>query len=354
MAPERTTDEIAIRTVGRVGRITLTRPKALNALTHAMAGAIETALDAWQEERAVELIVVDSEGDKAFCAGGDIQHLYRTGMEGDYETGRAFWADEYRLNARIANSAIPYVPIMNGIVMGGGVGISAHGKPRLVTDNTMLAMPECGIGLVPDVGGSFILSRAPGHLGEFLAMTGWRMKAADAILAGFADRYVPAARLPELKERLEESGDLSALEQASEMPEPSSLRGERERIDRHFAGASALECLHSLEADESEFAGKAAAMIRKGCPLSVACAFEIVRRVRELPTLEDALAQEYRFTYRSMSEGEFLEGIRAQVIDKDRTPNWRVPRLEDVTAPMIEAMLAPLGDNELDLGGSKP
>jgi len=178
--------EIHIRVVNGVGRITLNRPKALNALSYEMCVAIEDALDEWVEGGEVKLIVIDAEGDRAFCAGGDIADLYERGMAGDFEFGQKFWADEYRLNAKIANLSIPYVALMDGITMGGGVGISAHGSDRLVTERSMIAMPECGIGLVPDVGGSYLLAKAPGHLGEFLAMTGYRMNAGDAVLAGFA------------------------------------------------------------------------------------------------------------------------------------------------------------------------
>ena len=184
------TNDISIRIVNRVGRITLTRPKALNALTYAMALAIEAALDEWVEGDEVDLVLIDGAGERAFCAGGDIQQLYDTGRAGDFSYGRKFWADEYRLNAKIANLPFPYVAVMDGITMGGGVGISAHGSDRIVTERSMIAMPECGIGLVPDVGGSFILSRAPGHLGEYLAMTGHRMGPGDAVLAGFGDSQI--------------------------------------------------------------------------------------------------------------------------------------------------------------------
>ncbi len=338
--------EIFIRKAGRTGRITLNRPKALNALTYEMALAIDEALDRWQAEGSVDLIVIDAEGDKAFCAGGDLTELYRRGKNGDFAYGRQFWSDEYRLNAKIANSPVPYISVMDGITMGGGVGISAHGSHRIVTERSMIAMPECGIGLVPDVGGSLLLARAPGHLGEFLAMTGWRMNAADSIFAGFADLYCNASDVPALIVELEGGADIAILaDRASDAPD-APLEAQRETIDGHFHHETALECLQSLEADSSEFAQKAAAMARKACPLSVACAFAMIRKARDFSTVEEALAHEYRFTYRSQSDGQFIEGVRALIIEKDRDPKWRPDRLEEIDPAQVEQMLAPLGDDE--------
>ncbi|MFZ2103077.1 MAG: enoyl-CoA hydratase/isomerase family protein [Oricola sp.] len=341
--------DIRIREAGRTGRITLSRPKALNALNYEMATAIEAALDRWREDGSVDLIVIDAEGERAFCAGGDIAHMHATGTAGDFAYGRKFWADEYRLNAKIANLSTPYVAVMDGIVMGGGVGISAHGSHRIVTERSMIAMPECGIGLVPDVGGTRILAHAPGHLGEFLGMTGWRMTCADAILAGFADVFVAGDDLPALKAALEEAASPAALDRFRRAPDDAPLAQHLAAIDRHFGHDTALECLQSLEGDGSEFAQKAAKMIRQACPLSVACSFEMVRRARKMTTIEDVLALEYRFTFRSMSDGDFIEGIRAQIIEKDRNPKWRIARLEDVGRETIDAMLAWLGGEELKL-----
>ncbi|MCI5076136.1 enoyl-CoA hydratase/isomerase family protein [Oricola sp.] len=344
-----TDEDIDIRETGRCGRITLTRPKALNALSYDMAMAIEAALDRWQADEAVDMILVDAEGDRAFCAGGDIAAMHSTGTAGDFSYGRTFWSDEYRMNAKIAHSTIPYVAIMDGIVMGGGAGISVHGSHRVVTERSMVAMPECGIGLIPDVGCSLYLARAPEHLGEFLAMTGWRMDAGDAIHAGFADVAVRSDDLPALKARLEETADPRAIDAFADAPGGAGLAPWLETIDRHFGRATALDCLRSLEADPSEFAQKAAGMIRRSCPISLACAFELIRDVRNADTVEEALRREYRFTYRSMSQGEFLEGVRAQIIEKDRDPKWRIARLDDVTPAQVDAMLAPLGDDELTL-----
>jgi len=342
-------DDIHIRIVNRVGRITLNRPKALNALTYDMCTAIEAALDGWVAGENVDMVVIDAEGDRAFCAGGDISDLYASGKSGDFTFGRTFWADEYRLNAKIANLAIPYVAIMDGITMGGGVGIAVHGSDRVVTERSMIAMPECGIGLVPDVGGSMTLSRAPGHLGEFLAMTGYRMGPGDAVLAGFGDVQVSSADLGTMITRLEETADLSAIAEFAQPADRPGLEAHMVSINEHFSQETALQCLQSLEADGGDWALETVKLVRKSCPLSVACAFEIVRKARKLHAIEEVLALEYRFTARSMSDGEFIEGVRAQIIDKDRKPQWQTARLEDVTAEQIAAMLAPLGELELNL-----
>lgn len=341
--------DIHIRKAGKVGRITLNRPKALNALTYEMCAAIESALDEWVAGDEIEMIVIDAEGERAFCAGGDIADLYESGKAGDFEFGRKFWADEYRLNAKIANCPVPYVAIMDGITMGGGVGISVHGSDRIVTERSMIAMPECGIGLVPDVGGSLTLAKAPGHLGEYLAMTGYRMGPGDAALAGFGDVQVAGGDLPAMIARLEKTADLSVLAEFAGPADAPALQPHLDAINNHFSKGSALECLQSLEADDSDWARETVKLIRRCSPLSVGCTFEIIRAVRAVPTIEDALEREYRFTYRSMSDGDFLEGIRAQIIDKDRQPNWKTARLEDVTQDQIAAMLAPLGEAELNL-----
>lgn len=334
--------EIDIRVEGKAGRITLNRPKALNALTYAMANAIEAALLAWRDDPAVTLIIIDAQGERAFCAGGDIEDLYRSGMAGDFGFGRKFWSDEYRLNALIAGYPKPFIAFMQGFVMGGGVGISCHGSHRIVCESTQIAMPECGIGLVPDVGGSFLLANAPGRMGEYFGMTGARMNAGDALCAGFADSFIPADHWPELKSELTRSGMVDCIDRFETAAPQSHVAALADAIDMSFAGKSALECVTALEASGEEWAVGAARLIRKGCPLSVACAFEIIGRVRDMQTVEQALEQELCFTWRSMSDGEFLEGIRAQIIDKDRNPQWRVARLEDVTPEMIAAMLAPV------------
>lgn len=338
---------VIIRKAGRAGRITLAKPKALNALDHQMALAIEAALDAWSRDDGVDIVVIDALGDKAFCAGGDIAALYRAGKAGDFLPARRFFADEYRLNRTIARYEKPYVALMDGIVMGGGVGLSAHGDRRIVTERSMVAMPECGIGLIPDVGGTLVLGEAPGRLGEYLGLTGYHMKAADAILAGFADHCLPSSEIPRALARLEETGDPGAIDAMFETPDEGVLAGRREAIDRFFAEADTAAILAALEADGSDFAVETARSIRRGSPLSAAVTLELVRAARADPTIETALAREYRYTFRAQEKGDFLEGTRAVVIDKDRSPQWPEKRIEDLSRERVEAMLAPLGDDEL-------
>lgn len=335
-------DDIHIRVQGRAGRITLTRPEALNALTYEMALAIEQALMDWRDDDAVFLVVIDAEGDRAFCAGGDIEDLYNSGKAGDFDFGRKFWSDEYRLNALIAGYPKPYVALMQGFVMGGGVGISCHGSHRIVCETTQIAMPECGIGLVPDVGGSRLLALAPGHAGEYLGTTGARMDAADAIHAGFADIFVERERWSELVTVLCNTGEAERVVGYSSAQGDAALATLRARIDEIFSAPSALACVQALEQAEDDWAQKTAKAMRRGCPLSVACGFELIRMNREVSDMRAALDNELRFTWRSMSHGEFIEGIRAQIINKDRNPQWQTPRLEEVTPRKIAAMLAPL------------
>ncbi|MEM7178849.1 MAG: enoyl-CoA hydratase/isomerase family protein [Pseudomonadota bacterium] len=341
--------ELLVRKEGHAGRITLNRPHALNALTYDMLMSIEQALDAWETDSDVSLVLIDAVGDKAFAAGGDIVDLYRTGREGDYAFGRKFWADEYRVNARIARYAKPHVAVMTGFTMGGGVGISAHGSHRIVTDGSQVAMPECGIGLVPDVGGSKLLADAPGHLGEFLGMTSTRMGPGDAIYAGFADDYVPPDRLEQLAARLVETGNPDEISHLSAEAPPATLAALQAEIDAVFSAETVTDILHRLADHPADWAARALKALRRNCPLSVACTLAMVRNARDMATIEEALAQEYRFIWRCMEEGEFLEGIRAAVIDKDRNPQWARPRLEDITEADVAHMLSPPPGGDLVL-----
>jgi enoyl-CoA hydratase/carnithine racemase len=321
--------------------VTLNRPKSLNALTYEMASELEAALRRWATDASVAIVLVNAAGDRAFCAGGDIQDLYASGKAGDFDYGRRFWADEYRLNAFIANYPKPYVAIMDGIVMGGGVGVSAHGSHRVVTERTVLAMPECSIGLIPDVGASWRLAHAPGHVGDYVGLTGTRLGPGDAIYAGFADHFVSTTRLEEMKGTLVETGDAAAIADFAEAPTAGELAEHRRAIDAAFGRSDVLAIIAALEADGSGWAGKTLAALRRGSPLSVACAFEVIRRARQAARIEDALAMEYRFASRCMEHGDFLEGIRAAIIDKDRKPAWTHGRIEEVPPDGVAAMLAP-------------
>ena len=339
--------DLHIRKVGCAGRITLTRPQALNAMTYDMALAIEDALDQWRDDDTVKLVIIDATGDKAFCAGGDIQQLYDSGQAGDFAYGQRFWADEYRLNAKIAEYPKPYVAFMQGFTMGGGVGISCHGSHRVVCENSQIALPECSIGLVPDVGGSLLLARASGRLGEYLGTTATRMGPEDAIFAGFADSYITVDRWSDLITQLEINADLKAIEDASETPPQGTLSGLLPDISAHFGGETLTDILNSLRADDSEFAGQALKKLSRNSPLAIGSALEMIHRLRG-PTadIRKALELEYRFTYRAMEHGDFLEGIRAQIIDKDRNPKWQ-HNLETPPTLAVTKMLMPLGKQKL-------
>ncbi|QXI64323.1 Crotonyl-CoA hydratase [Paracoccus marcusii] len=328
-------DDLTIRTAGRAGRITFTRPKALNALTHAMARAIHDALDNWRDDPAVALVIIDAEGDRAFCAGGDIAAVYHAGRAGDHQVGRDFFRDEYRMNAAIADFPKPIVAFMQGFVMGGGVGVGGHASHRIVGDTTRIAMPESGIGLIPDVGGTWLLGRAPGRIGEYLAMTGGRMTAGDAIHAGFADMYVPEADWPGLIAMLEDSGDVTGLRGH---PAPAGTLDRRDLSA--FGGRTLADITAALqEAGDDE----SLEALRRNSPLSMAAGLAMVRAARGDDCMQQSLSREYRFTARATAESDFLEGVRAQIIDKDRKPVWR----RDASDDTLRAMLAPLGDDEL-------
>ena len=337
--------DIDIRIEGKIGRITLDRPDALNALTYDMTSAVEVALDDWANDDRVALILIDAAGDKAFCAGGDIQQMYETASAGDYEFGRKFWRDEYRMNAKLANFPKPFIALMQGFTMGGGVGVSCHGSHRVVCENSQIAMPECGIGLVPDVGGSLLLARAPGRLGEYLGTTGTRMNAGDAIYCGFADYYIPREKWAELTALLVKTGDWTQVDAMAEAAPSSPLASQQTKIDTYFGGQTANDILRGMH--ENDWCAKAEKAMRRSCPLSVAATIELVHRARALDKIELVLAQEYRFTHRSASDGDFVEGIRAAIIDKDRNPQWAIPTLEKVTDLKVTQMLLPLGDDEL-------
>ena len=342
--------DIDIRITGQAGRITLTRPQALNAMTYEMCLAIERAFDDWRSDDAVKLIVIDAEGDRAFCSGGDIAELYATGTKGDYAYGRTFWADEYRLNHKIFSYPKPVVSFLQGFTMGGGVGIGCHGSHRVVGETSQIAMPECGIGLVPDVGGTLMLALAPGRLGEYLGITGTRMNAADAIFAGFADHYIPELKWPDLIAALEENGTPDALNAVEETAPDATLEPALDQINAFFAGERLGDILTLLKNADSAFATQTLKKTARNSPLSMAATVEILHRLRGPSlTLEKALDLEYRFTYRAMEKGDFLEGIRAAIIDKDRNPQWQYSDM-DVPLAAVSSMLQPLGPDALKLG----
>ena len=345
--------DILLRRIGRAGRATLNRPEALNALSHGMCKVLDAALIGWAADPAVDLVVIDAAGPKAFCAGGDIAELYAQGTAGNFAFGRNFWRDEYRMNDRIDRYAKPVVVLIQGFCMGGGVGVACHASHRIVGESAQIAMPECAIGLVPDVGGSALLARAPGRLGAYLGMTGTRMGPGDAIHAGFADLFVPEADWPALIATLCDTGNVAAISRASRpLPAPATLPALQEKIDRHFEAVALEKVLASLASDHSDFARGTLKSLSRAAPLAAAVTLAMQQRLGPTPTLRDALELEYRVTFRAQADTDFLEGIRAMIIDKDRKPRWRHSAV--VPATEIAALLAPLGPDTLTFPDTQP
>jgi enoyl-CoA hydratase len=323
---------------GRVAEIALNRPRAINALTHAMVIEIQTALDEWAADDEVRTVLLTGRGQRGLCAGGDIVSLYRDMRDGDGSASEAFWRAEYRLNAAIGRYPKPFVAIMDGVTLGGGVGLSGHASHRIVTERSAVGMPETAIGYVPDVGGTWLLAHAPGELGAYLGMTARHMGAADAILAGFADRFVPSARLPRLVAELETTDAATAVARCAEEPPPGRLAADLSWIDRAFSAATAGEIVARLRAD----AGNAAALetadaICANSPTAVTVTLEALRRAATLPALEAALEQELRVSLHAVTTWDFREGIRARLIDKDGRPEWRPATLDEVDAVEVAA-----------------
>lgn len=340
--------DIIIRKTGRAGHITLNRPQALNALTWDMCLAIENALAAWRDDSNVALIIIDGAGNRAFCSGGDIAEMYAAGQRADIDYGRRFWRDEYRLNAKIHNYAKPIVTFLHGFTMGGGVGVGCHATHRIVCEDSQIAMPECSIGLVPDVGGSLILARAPGRCGTYLGLTGDRMDTSDAIYAGFADSFVPHAQWDTLKATLIDTGDTAAILSATQMPQVARLAGWQSEIDSCFAGDTLADFFRAMPDDAGPAITHARKLMNRNAPLAMAVGAHIIEQARHNSSIEDALDREFCYTYRCVAQGDFIEGIRAAIIDRDRKPTWQHKSWQDVPASEVFRMTAPLGTNALD------
>ncbi|WP_266998289.1 enoyl-CoA hydratase/isomerase family protein [Streptomyces sp. NBC_00354] len=336
-------DTVLLATDGRTGLITLNRPRALNALTHPMVLRIDEALRAWEQDSAVDQVLIRGAGERGLCAGGDIRAIHDDAKAGTAASA-GFWRDEYRLNARIARYPKPYVALMDGIVMGGGVGVSAHGSVRVVTERSRVAMPETGIGFVPDVGGTYLLGRAPGLLGTHLALTGTAVGAADALLCGLADHFVPADRLPELTAALAGSPAGEVPAHFAGTPAPGELAGQRAWIDRCYAADTVEEIVERLLAEGDPAAKETAETILAKSPTSLKVTLTALRRARGLGSLERVLEQEFRVSCHALRAPDLVEGIRAQVVDKDRNPRWSPPALADVTDADVERFFAPLGE----------
>ncbi|WP_415949411.1 enoyl-CoA hydratase/isomerase family protein [Streptomyces sp. KLOTTS4A1] len=342
------TDDVLVRTEGHAAHLVLNRPRALNALDHPMVGAIDAALTAWEQDPSVATVVLSGAGERGLCAGGDIRAIHDDAKAGG-SASAAFWRDEYRLNARIARYPRPYVALMDGIVMGGGVGLSAHGAHRVVTERSRIAMPETTIGFVPDVGGTYLLSRAPGLLGTHLALTGTAVGAADALLCGLADHFVPSSDLPELRADLGRLPADEALERWARPAPEGELAAAREWIDACYAAATVEEIIERLLDCGVLAAKEAATALQSKSPTALKVTLEAVRRARELDSLEEVLVQEFRVSCAAHAMPDLVEGIRAQVIDKDRSPRWSPADLASVPAADVERFFAPVA-HELELG----
>ncbi|MFD1744925.1 enoyl-CoA hydratase/isomerase family protein [Rhizobium helianthi] len=325
--------DLTVRVEGRVGYITLTRAKVLNAVNHTIVSVMTEALARWANDPQIAMVLVDSDSERAFSAGGDLSAMYHYGKTGEYEAGNAFWREEYRLNAMISRYPKPYVAFMDGIVMGGGVGLSAHGSHRIVTEHSVVAMPEASIGLITDVGGTYLLHQAPGHLGEYLGLTATRMNGADAIYARMADYLVPRERLGELKAQLIATGDVREIEKVTATDIVSPLAALQPQVDACFSAPSIQDIRSRLSGIAEEWAHKAEEAISRASPISL---LAILAAVRKANTLEAALRHEYRFVSRVLEHGDFVEGIRAVIIDKDKNPQWRYKRVEDVPQSLLE------------------
>ena len=333
-------EEILTRIDGHLGVLTLNRPKAINSLTHSMVTAMAAALAGWEADDEVAAVAVTGAGDRGLCAGGDVVALYHSAKAGGAEA-RRFFFDEYRLNAAIGRYPKPYVALMDGIVMGGGVGISGHANVRVATETCKIAMPEVGIGFIPDVGGTYLLSRAPGRLGLHAALTGAPFGAGDAIAMGFADHYVPHAALEAFIAALAAEGVEQAITAYTEEPPAGPLAAAREWIEDCYGHDTVAGIVDALRAHGEGAANEAAELIATRSPIACAVTLESVRRAATLPTLEDVLVQEYRVSCASLRSHDFVEGIRAQLVDKDRNPTWSPASLAAVTDDDVKAYFAP-------------
>jgi enoyl-CoA hydratase len=343
--------QVIVEKRGCAGHLILDRPQALNALTLQMVRDISAALDDFERDSGVQRIIVTGAGDRAFSAGGDIRWLYERGRAGDYAGQSAFFREEYTLNARIKRFRKPYVSLIDGIVMGGGVGVSLHGSRRVATEKAAFAMPEVGIGFFPDVGATFALPRVPHRFGVAMAATGLRAKGADMAALGLATAYVESRRLPSLREALERPGDTDAIiHEFATSPPRSPLLDEAATIERAFAKADAASIEAALKADGSDFARSLLDMMATKSPTSVAIALRQMEVGANL-SFEEAMRVEFRIVTRICRGHDFYEGVRAAIVDKDNRPQWRPAAGERPAAADIDAYFAPLGADELSLPG---
>lgn len=349
------TDTVLTRSEGGVGYLTLNRPDALHALNLGMCETILADLSVWAQDSSVHMVLIDhAEGSRGFCAGGDIAMLRESGLS-DGKAARAFFAEEYRMNAAIKSFPKPYLALMDGVTMGGGVGLSVHGSHRIATERTLFAMPETGIGLFPDVGGGWFLPRLRGELGTWLALTGARLKGADVAAARVATHFLPSELIPNLKAQIA-AADFSAgaaellgeiLASLTHAVPAGSFEAHMPIIDACFASDRAEEVVAALDADGSEWAVKQADLIRTKSPETVKVALRQVRDGGACETFEENMKMEYRIGWRKVQSADFIEGVRAVIIDKDHAPAWAPATLEGVSNGDVARYFEPLGEDEL-------
>jgi enoyl-CoA hydratase len=319
-----------------VGRLVLNKPRMLNALDPEMIAALATALERWRDDAAVRLVTIEGAGGRAFCAGGNVRLIRDNVLRGDAAASEAFFSSEYRVNRMIAEYPKPYVALIDGLSMGGGMGLSIHGAYRVVTEHAVMAMPETAIALFPDIGASHFLSRLPGRLGLYLALTGARVSPGDAIYAGLATHYVPRASLEALKAALVRDGVEALAAHAHTAPE-SLLAGDRDAIDRCFAADDVPTILRTLEAEGSEWASRTFETLRQMSPTSLCVTTELLKRGATM-SLPECLEMELRLTRGVIRHPDFAEGVRAQVVEKTRDPKWRPALVEDVSREAVLAL----------------
>ena len=336
-------EDLLTQTEGAVGRLRLNRPQALHALNLTMCEGMLAALERWRTDESVAAVLLDHAGGRGFCAGGDIRMLSDSGA-GDGTAARQFFHTEYRLNHRLFTYAKPTVAVMDGVTMGGGVGIALPCRYRVATENTRFAMPETGIGLFPDVGGGWFLSRLPGRIGPFLALTGHRLDGAEAHALGLATHYLPAAALDEAKAGIvaDPQGIQAVLDRLGIAPPPAKLLEHRAEIDRLFASDTLEEVFAALEADEGAFAAGQLAVLRTKSPQAMKVSLRLLYDGSLMHSFADEMVQEYAVACRVVQRHDFMEGVRAVIVDKDHAPRWQPATPEDVTDHVIDQIFAPL------------
>lgn len=342
------TQDVLSHTHGAAGHLSLNRPKALHALTLEMCHAMSAALSGWADDGAVKAVILDHSEGRGFCAGGDIAFLRNSALNDGGKSGREFFHDEYQLNHQLFTYDKPVVAFMDGITMGGGVGISQPCKYRVATENTRFAMPETGIGLFPDVGGGWYLSRIGGRIGQFLALTGARLDGAECLWAGLATHYLPAEKLAEAKARISDNPDRISgiLSELSVTPPEARIAKNADKIAKHFASDSYEDILASLENDDSEWAAKERDTLGTKSPQTCKVALRQLAESTKLDDFADNMRMEYRIASRVLTRPDFAEGVRAVIVDKTGDPKWNPATPEGVSEELLDSIFAPLPADE--------